>query len=164
MIKRMFSVLLAALMTFSLFMTVSAEAATYDDGFIDQGGFVTHKERIEDDGTYWFTIREEAKSKDEFIPSKNTITLTAKGRRGSTKDGSLYPDDSISYTVTVYNSDTDESVGSISATADGKTKSQKITVVAGQQYYLIATCSPTLTNPSYLRLDGRITKNITVIR
>lgn len=41
---------------------------------------------------------------------------------------------------------------------------QKITVVAGQQYYLIATCSPTLTNPSYLRLDGKITKNITVIR
>ena len=41
---------------------------------------------------------------------------------------------------------------------------QKITVVAGQQYYLIVTCSPTLTNPSYLRLDGKITKNITVIR
>jgi len=41
---------------------------------------------------------------------------------------------------------------------------QKITVVAGQQYYLIVTCSPTLTNPSFLRLDGKITKNITVIR
>ena len=65
---------------------------------------------------------------------------------------------------TYYNSDTDESVGIISATADGKTKSQKIPVVAGQQYYLILTCSPTLTNPSYLRLDGKITKNITVIR
>ena len=72
------------------------------------------------------------------------------------------PKDVKEFIITIYNSDTDEEVGTIEGCADKGSNSQTISVTKNQQYYMVATCSPTLKAPYYLYISGKLT-NIKVV-
>lgn len=55
-----------------------------------------------------------------------------------------------------------EGVGTIEGCADKRSNSQTISVTKNQQYYMVATCSPTLKAPYYLYISGKLT-NIKVV-
>lgn len=160
--RRCISFLLAMIMCSCFILSVSAEAPTGSDDFEQEGVIIQDPARIDSKGGYYFKVSSEHKADDQFIATRSTIKITAKAIMRSRNDGHDYEDSSKEFIITIYNSDTDEEVGTIEGCADNGSNSQTISVTKNQQYYMVATCSPTLKAPYYLYISGKLT-NIKVV-
>lgn len=148
-LKKMISAVLcfAILLAFPL----TARAAESDEYIT----FVPGKERIESDGTFEFNVRSDLRS-GSFTANEDTITIYSKCRKFNVNTGGVESTKACEYTLTLYEKETSDKVGSYTGYANNKKVTQEFSVEKGKEYYFIITCDPTHTMPYSLRGTGKV--------
>lgn len=160
-LKKFISMVLCAVLLLSVLSTAqAAEMETSSKDLEEYITFTSGLERIEPDGTFEFNIRAELKSKN-FTADDDTITIYSKCRRFNVNTGSVTSSTSYEYTLTLYEYETGDVIGSYTGYANNKKTTQKFSVEEGKEYYFIITCDPTHTTPYSLKGTGKVS-NVTV--
>ena len=159
LLKKTICILMAVALFATIPLGVTAdEAGNMEDASDEYVSFTTDNRRIASDGTFEFNVRAERRSENDFIVGGNSITISAKCRKYNVNTGHPVEDDTKQFTVTLYKSSSNEEIGSFDGFADDETYKKTFTVEKGQQYYIIVTCSPTLTMPYSLKGTGKVSK------
>lgn len=124
--------------------------------------FTSGDERMKADGSFKLNVRAELRSESNFTANRSSITISTKCKKLNANSGDNVPDSGKGYTVTLYNADTHDEVGSYSGVADGKTYDESFSVVTNQDYYFRFTCDPELSMPYSLYGTGKVS-NVTVL-
>lgn len=142
----------AILLTFPLTAWASESIGNESDEYIT---FISGKERIESDGTFEFNVRSDLRS-GSFTANEDTITIYSKCRRFNVNTGGVESTKAYEYTLTLYEKDTSDEVGSYTGYANNKKVTEEFSVKKGKEYYFIITCDPTHSMPYSLRGSGKV--------
>lgn len=155
--------LISAILCFTILLSFPLTARATESIGNDSDEYIifsSGKERIESDGTFDFNVRSDLRS-SSFTANKDTITIYSKCRRFNVNTGDVESSKAYQYTLTLYEKDTGDEVGSYTGYANNKNVTQKFSVENGKEYYFVITCNPTHTMPYSLKGTGKVS-NVTV--